>query len=82
MIVTAALGHVPPPLIEQLNVGGRLVMPLGPTRRSSSPQWPLCLSGRGFNHDEHSNDQRQGCSAATGQPGRLAPLSEANHSYD
>ena len=29
MIVTAAPQHVPPPLIEQLKVGGRLVMPLG-----------------------------------------------------
>src|SRR5262245_123956 len=29
MVVTAALEHVPPSLIEQLKVGGRLVMPLG-----------------------------------------------------
>lgn len=29
VVVTAALGHVPPKLIEQMKVGGRLVMPVG-----------------------------------------------------
>ncbi|MFQ6135717.1 MAG: protein-L-isoaspartate(D-aspartate) O-methyltransferase [Candidatus Hydrothermarchaeales archaeon] len=31
IIVTAAVNHIPPPLIAQLNDGGRLVLPLGST---------------------------------------------------
>jgi protein-L-isoaspartate(D-aspartate) O-methyltransferase len=30
IIITAAIGHIPSPLFEQLKVGGKLVMPLGP----------------------------------------------------
>jgi len=29
IIVTAAAGHVPPPLVEQLALGGRIIVPLG-----------------------------------------------------
>ncbi|EKD39694.1 MAG: hypothetical protein ACD_75C00320G0003, partial [uncultured bacterium] len=29
IIVTAAAGHVPPPLIQQLRAGGRMVIPVG-----------------------------------------------------
>jgi len=31
IMITAAANHVPPPLIEQLKVGGRLLIPLGST---------------------------------------------------
>jgi protein-L-isoaspartate(D-aspartate) O-methyltransferase len=31
IIVTCAVNHVPPPLLEQLNEGGRLILPLGST---------------------------------------------------
>lgn len=29
IVVTAAAGHVPPPLIKQLKTGGRMVIPVG-----------------------------------------------------
>ncbi len=32
IIVTCAADHVPPPLLEQLNEGGRLIIPLGSTK--------------------------------------------------
>jgi protein-L-isoaspartate(D-aspartate) O-methyltransferase len=31
IIITAAVNHIPPPLIKQLKEGGRLILPLGST---------------------------------------------------
>jgi protein-L-isoaspartate(D-aspartate) O-methyltransferase len=32
IMITCAVNHVPPPLLQQLKIGGRLILPLGSTR--------------------------------------------------
>lgn len=44
MIVKEAVGHIPPPLLQQLKRGGRLVIPLGP--RDATQQLTLVERGR------------------------------------
>jgi protein-L-isoaspartate(D-aspartate) O-methyltransferase len=39
ILVTAAPAHVPPPLLHQLGLGGRLVIPVGPERDQNLELW-------------------------------------------
>ena len=36
IVVTAAASHIPPPLVNQLEKGGRMIIPVGPTGRTQS----------------------------------------------
>jgi protein-L-isoaspartate(D-aspartate) O-methyltransferase len=51
IIITAAAPHVPRPLLEQLNIGGRLVLPVGERWHQTLERWTK-TSKDTFEHDQ------------------------------
>ncbi len=52
IVVTAGAPRVPPPLLHQLAIGGRLVIPVGPV-----PEFQLLVRVRRLNEDEYRTEE-------------------------
>ena len=69
MVIKEAIDHVPPPLLQQLKRGGRMVIPLGP---AGGPQYLTLVTRDAGGQAERAPDHAGALLAA---PGRRADLS-------